>query len=71
MFRVRGQDNPSAPEPVQKSIVSSENTTDAVTFNQNTNNSILAAIGARPNNVNTNGPNPSLPGVVNSGGVTI
>jgi hypothetical protein len=71
MFRIRGQDNPSAAEPVQTSIVASENTTDAVTFNQNTNNSILSAIGAKPNNVNKNAPNTALPGVVNTGGVTI
>lgn len=67
MFRLKGQDNPSAPESTQASLVASENTQDAATFNKNTNQSILNAIGVRSNtnNVNASVPNTSLPGIVN------
>jgi hypothetical protein len=74
MFRLRGQDNPSAPEPTSTSLLASENTSSSLSA---TNASILnSPIGkggnlGKNNNVNPSAPNNSLPGVVNSGGFTI
>lgn len=67
LIRIPGQDNPNAPEPTKTSILSNENVTDSIT---KTNASILSAI-TKNNNNNQNAPNPSLPGVINTGGFTI
>ncbi len=67
LVRITGQDNPNAPEPTKTSTLSNENVTDSIA---KTNSSILAAI-TKNNNNNQNAPNPSLPGVINTGGFTI
>lgn len=73
LMRMRGQDNPNAPEPEKPSILAAENISDSIAANnfvKNTNTNILAAI-QKSNNVNSSPPNTSLPGVINSGGFTI
>ncbi len=61
MFRIKGQDNPTAEEPADPSIL---NTQDAKVFNTNTNTSFLRAVTGN-NNINAVAPNTALPGVAN------
>ena len=68
MIRILGQDNPTAPEAAQPSILPTQEKTPTIL---ETNNNILAAITKKNNNVNSAPPNPGLPGVINSGGFTI
>jgi len=68
MIRVVGQDNPKAEEPTQTSTLSNQVKTPTIL---ETNNNVLAAITKKTNNVNASAPNPSLPGIVNTGGFTI
>lgn len=76
MFRIRGQDNEGASEPVQASIVSSDNVTETQAFNQSSGYTAQSQAqrsfpATQTNNVNNNPPNSSLPGIVNTGGFTI
>ena len=68
MIRIMGQDNPKADEPTQSSTLSTQAGADSIT---QTNSNILAAITKKNNNVNSTPPNSALPGVQNTGGVTI
>jgi hypothetical protein len=62
MFRIKGQDNPTAEEPADASVL---NTQDAKVFNTaQTNTSIIRAITGN-NNINAVAPNTAQPGVAN------
>lgn len=70
LMRMRGQDDPTAPDPEKTSILSAENVSDSVTKTGGNSSSSYWGETSRNNN-NQNSPNPSLPGVINSGGFTI
>jgi hypothetical protein len=63
-FRIKGQDNPAAPEA--EFVLNPETTTDAAAFNKQTNTNILAAITSG-NNTNTKSPSVQTPGQSNQG----
>ena len=65
MFRVKGQDNPNAEEPSKTTVLSADNANESIPI------SPYASQRTQQNTVNPAPPNPALPGVVNSGGVTI
>jgi hypothetical protein len=61
MFRIKGQDNPTAEEPADASVL---NTQDAKVFNTQTNTDVLRKLTGN-NNINAVAPNTAQPGVVN------
>ncbi len=63
-FRLKGQDNEAAPEA--EFVLNPETTTDAASFNKQTNASILSAITSGNNN-NTRSPVTQVPGQSNQG----
>ena len=63
-FRIKGQDNPNAPE--KEFVLNSESTSDSVATISQTNASILASL-PNLNNVSLNQANLSIPGVINDG----
>jgi hypothetical protein len=68
MLRIPNQDNPKADQGPQVSTLSNQVKPPTIV---ETNNNILAAITKKNNNVNTNPPTPTLPGVVDTRGFTI
>jgi hypothetical protein len=68
MIRIPNQDNPKAETGAPVNTLS--NQIKAPTIKE-TKNNVLEAITKKNNNVNSTPPNPSLPGVVNTGGFTI
>lgn len=63
-FRIKGQDNPKAPE--KEFVLNSESTSDSVATISQTNASIFSAL-PNLNNVNLNNVNLNVPGIVNDG----
>jgi hypothetical protein len=66
-LRVKGQDNPNAPE--KEFTLNAESTSDTIGSAPTNTSSYWGE--TRPNNINKDSPNVSLPGIIRSGGFTI